>query len=139
MARPFPRVLWYSTILFMKMQQLFKKKFVKKAEFFSAFYKIVLKEFPTTRYCIKCGFFKKRRRETVCFFLRCPYSIYNGKANHAILYKSIARPAAQKTGRARFTPCLSVHRILPTAPVQLSHTIRWVKAVCSTNAPQSRT
>ena len=34
MARPFPRVLWYFTIWFMKMQQLFEKKFVKKAEIF---------------------------------------------------------------------------------------------------------
>lgn len=45
MARPFPRVPWYFTILFMKMQQLFPKKFVKKAEIFYALKKLFFAQF----------------------------------------------------------------------------------------------
>jgi hypothetical protein len=52
MARPFPRVLWYFTIWFMKMQQLFEKKFVKKAEIF-----------PTC-------FVEKFRHKMLCFFVK---------------------------------------------------------------------
>jgi len=45
MASPFPRVLWYCNTVFVKLQQLFWKKFVEKAENFIYSKKLVLDGF----------------------------------------------------------------------------------------------
>ena len=51
MARPFPHVPWYSITPIWKMQQVFSKKFVKKAENQNFFPQIGFGEFSTARCC----------------------------------------------------------------------------------------
>ncbi len=51
MARPFPRVPWYSITPIWKMQQVFSKKFVKKAENQNFFPRIGFGRFSTARCC----------------------------------------------------------------------------------------
>lgn len=51
MARPFPHVPWYSITPIWKMQQVFSKKFVKKAENQNFFPRIGFGEFSTARCC----------------------------------------------------------------------------------------